>query len=102
MALLLGVTQNKQLTRKIQVMQNNVIRIMNFKFLKDCVKVNSLYKSINILQFSDVYELELAKFMHAYYKETLAENFNSYFSTAAAHHSHNTRSVVNKTSICKE
>ena len=52
---------------KIQVMQNNIIRIMNFKFVKDRVIMSLLYKSTKILQVKGIYELKIAKFMHSNY-----------------------------------
>ena len=64
---------------KIQVMQNNIICIMNFKFVKDRVDMSLLYKSMKILKLNDIYELEIAKFMHSYYHCKLPENFVNYF-----------------------
>ena len=46
--------------RKLQIMQNKIICIMDFKFLKDCVKMISMYKSMKILQIQDIYELKMA------------------------------------------
>ena len=36
--------QTKSIMRKLQIIQNKIIRIMDFKFLKDCVKTISIYK----------------------------------------------------------
>ena len=35
---------------------------MDFKFLKDCVKMISMYKSMKILQIQDIYELDIKDF----------------------------------------
>ena len=64
---------------KIQVMQNNIIRIINFKFVKDRINMSLLYKSMKILKVKDIYELEIAKFMHSYYHCKLPETFDNYF-----------------------
>ena len=57
--------------RKLQIIQNKIIRIIDFKFLKDCVKMISMYKSMKILQIQDIYELEMAKFMHSFHHKRL-------------------------------
>ena len=75
-------------------MQNKIIRIMNFKHLRDRVKMCTLYKSMNILFINNGYELETAKFMHSFYHRMLSENFNTYFRSSNAQHSHNTRSIT--------
>ena len=80
---------------KIQVMQNNIIRIMNFKFVKDRVNMSLLFKSMKILKVKDLYELEIAKFMHSYDHCKLPKNFDNYFKNASNHHKYNTRSIVN-------
>jgi len=49
---------------KIQVIQNNIIKIMNFIFFRDKAKICTLYKSMKILKVKSNYELEIAKFMH--------------------------------------
>ena len=48
---------------KIQVLQNNIIRFINFKFVKDKAKMCTLFKSMKILKMKDIFELEIAKFM---------------------------------------
>ena len=54
-----------------------------------------LYKSMKILKAKDIYELEIAKFMHSYYHRKLPENFDNYFKNASNLHKYNTRSIVN-------
>ena len=48
---------------KIQVLRNNIIRIMNFKFVKDKAKMCTMFKSMKILKVKDIFELEIAKFI---------------------------------------
>ena len=50
---------------------------------------------MKILKMKDIYELEIAKFMHSYYHCKLPENFDNCFKNANNLHKYNTRSVVN-------
>ena len=46
---------------------------MDFKCLKDCINMSSLFKSINtirILKIKDIYELAMAKFRYLYYQHS--------------------------------
>ena len=56
---------NSTLIHQLKTIQK-FIRLINFKCLKDHVKMTTLYKSMNILKISDIYELEVAKFIHFY------------------------------------
>jgi len=69
---------------------------MNFKFIRDKVKICKSYKSMKILKVKDICELELAKFMHSFqfHNNFLPENFENYFKTASNHHDHYTRSTA--------
>ena len=79
---------------KIQVLQNNIIRVMNFKFVKDKAKMCILFKSMKILKVKDIFELEIAKFMYSYYHSKLPKNFDNYFKYAGKHHDYKTRSIT--------
>ena len=68
---------------KIQVLQNNIIRIMNFKFVKDKAKMCVLFKFMKILKVKEVFELEIAKFMYSHYHSKLPQNFDNYFQCAS-------------------
>ena len=50
---------------KIQVVQNNIISIMNFKYVKDKVKMFTLFKSIKLLKVKDIFEQQIAKLMYS-------------------------------------
>ena len=50
---------------------------------------------MKMLKVKDIYELEIAKFMHSYYHCKLSENFGNYFKNASNHHKYNTGSIVN-------
>ena len=79
---------------KIQELQNNIIRIMNFKFVRDKAKMCILFKSMKILRIKDVFELEIAEFMYSYYHSKLPENFDTYFKYASKLHDYKTRSIT--------
>ena len=79
---------------KIQVLQNNIIRIMNYKFVKDKAKMCILFKSMKILKVKDILKLEIAKFMCSSYHSKLAKNFDNYFKYASKHHDYKTRSIT--------
>ena len=49
---------------------------MNFKCLRDHVQLNPLFKSWNLLKINEIYELEIAKFMHLYDNKHLPESFD--------------------------
>ena len=79
-------------------MQNKIIRIINFKCLRDRVSVSELYKAkaASILQLNDIFKLEMGKFVHSFYHQYLPDDFKNYFSSANIHHSYTTRSLTNK------
>ena len=91
-------TAANSLLQKVQVVQNRIKieKIMDFKNLTDCIPMNTLYKSLKILQLKDIFELEIAKFMYLFHHYKIPENFNSYFKTASHQHTHLTRSITNK------
>ena len=49
---------------------------MDFKCLKDCINMSSLFKSTNLLQIKDIYELEIARFMYLYFHHKLPQSFD--------------------------
>ena len=51
---------------QLQIIENKVIHLMNFKYLKDHVEMTTLYKSMNMIKMNDIYKLEVAKFIHSY------------------------------------
>ena len=69
-------------SENIQVLQNNIIRIMNFKFVEDKTKTCTPFKSMKILKVKDIFELQIAEFMYSYCRSMLPENFYNYFNYA--------------------
>ena len=91
---------NKKLTNKVQVLQNKISEILSFKSLKDRPKMCTIYKSMHILQFKDIFELEIAKFMYAYHNDKLPNNFDGIFNPVQNQHNYGTRSIAKKKSLC--
>ena len=58
--------------------------------------MSNLYKDMKILQVKDIFETEVAKFMHSFYHSNLPCIFDSYYKSVATQHNHNTRSIVKK------
>ena len=80
-----------------------IICLMNFKCLRDHVKILSksydqaiLYKSKNILTISYIYELEVAKFIHSFNQKRFPKNFNMSFKPTNQFHNYQTRFLTNE------
>ena len=82
--------------RNIKTTMNNILRCI-LKVERDhnnipLVSVNAMYKSLNLLQFEDIYKYILLKFLHlVLYKNP--ELFNEYFISLLPSHTYNTRNV---------
>jgi len=60
---------------------------MNFKFIRDKQKCALCTNPKNIKsKLKDIYELEIAKFMHSFHNNLLPEKFENYFQTASNRH----------------
>ena len=58
--------------------------------------MSALYKDIKLLQVKDIFEIEVAKFMHSFHHGNLPCIFDSYCKSVATQHNHDTRSIANK------
>ena len=58
--------------------------------------MSTLYKDMKILQVKDIFEIEVAKFMHSFHHGNLPCIFDSYYTSVATQHNHNTRSIADK------
>ena len=85
---------NKKLTHEVQLLQNKILRIINFKSLKDHTRMCTLYKSMHILQFKDIFELDEAKFVYAYHNDKLPSNIDGIFNPVQNQHNYGTRSIA--------
>ena len=82
-------TATKLLTKKIEVCLNHIIRIATFSSIY--TPINTMYKQLNILKISDIYHLELGKFIYQLYSDRLPAVFAQLFKKIKEIHSHNTR-----------
>ena len=86
---------NSTLIHQLQIIQK-LIHLINFKCLKHHVEMTTSYKSMNIFKISDIYELEVAKFIHSYNQKRFPENFNMSFKPTNQFHNYQTRSLKNE------
>lgn len=73
---------NQSELHRLNVLHNNIVRLMALKnSLPDVRQLLNitLYKTINLLQLKDIYNLELAKFMYKAHHQTLPHCLNSMF-----------------------
>ena len=80
--------------RNIKIMMNNILRcILKVNRNRDNVpmmSVSSMYKSMNLLQFDDIYKYLLLKFLHLVLYKNI-ELFNEYYVPLLPTHAYNTR-----------
>ena len=62
----------------------------------------TLYRSMHILQFKDIFELEIAKFTYAYHNDKPPSNFDGIFNPVQNQHNYGTRSIAKKIFMCQE
>ena len=63
--------------------------------LKDKITNNSLFFSYKILKISDLYKLEVAKFMFQHHNNLLPDLFSNYFVAISRVHGYSTRGSAN-------
>ena len=92
-AILAWGSSTKTRLNKLNVLHNRLIRLMSLHGpLRDFTFTNNeLYKSSNILKFHDVFDLELAKFMHRAVNNALPTSLTNYFTRYQ--HSYSLRST---------
>ena len=56
------VTASNSLLKKVEIQLNRILRVITNKSI--CTPVGMLYKSLNTLKVTDIYNLKLGKFMH--------------------------------------
>ena len=49
---------------------------------------------MKILQVKDMFEIEVAKFMHSFHRRNVPCIFDSYYKPVATQHNHNIRSII--------
>ena len=73
------------------VILNRIIRCLNFCPRNLRVPLCQLYKKNKILQLSDLYKSEIAKFMYKFNKNKLLPNFSQYCASLDCIHDYHTR-----------
>ena len=66
-------TASNSLLKKVEIRLNRILRVITNK--SKYTPVGMLYKSLNILKVTDIYNLELSKFMHQLKNNKLAHVF---------------------------
>ena len=82
----------KTVIRPVQMLQNRILKYMTFS--KRTSSANNIFKLLNILKVSDLYQLNLEKFMYKYNSDILPSSFNNFFSKLHCVHDHGTRQQV--------
>ena len=88
-------TATKLLTKKIEIRLNRIVGIATFSSIY--TPINTMYKQLNILKISDIYHLELGKFMYQLYSDRLPAVFAQLLKKIKEIHSHNTRQTEKST-----
>ena len=80
--------------QRLNVLHNNIIRIMTLKNMPSQIRVSTktLFKSVGLLQLKDIYHLELAKFMYKATNNELPQNLNRMFVPISSIHRYPTSS----------
>ena len=91
-----GCCQSK--LHKLNVIHNNILRLMIFRNFPEGLRISNdtMFKSLGLLQLKDIYELELAKFMHKAYYKALPHCLNNMFTRIETLHHYPTSSRRNR------
>jgi len=87
-------TANNSVLQPLDVLHNNILRIMTLSNY-GC-HVTPLYKNLNVLKLNDIYRLELAKFMHKLHHGALPKIFDDFFKNISNIQSYKTRFADNQ------
>ena len=85
---MLGLSQQTDL-QPIITIQNRAIRYL-YKASR-YTRLDYLYLNLRILKLDDLLKLEIGKFMHQFYKNSLPNTFSGYFLEVREIHQRNTR-----------
>ena len=89
-----GVGIKNSKLHRINVLHNNIVRLMILSNMPGETRLSndSIFKSLNLLKFKDIYRLELGKFMHKAYYNSLPECLNNMFNRISNIHRYPTSS----------
>ena len=85
-------TASKTHLRELIVRLNNIVRIITFS--RNCNRMSNLYKSLYLLKLTDMYKLELTKFMVVLHDNRLSKIFYDALTKLESVHDHNTRQLT--------
>ena len=83
--------------KKLTVLQNKAIKLIGGGLPKD--RATPFYSKLNVLKLSDLFKLEIGKFVHAHFNNKLPFTFSGYFSLTSKVSQENTRSTLSR-NIC--
>ena len=87
-----GAADKKQLM-KLNIIHNRIIQALSPHKLLINVNIctHSIFKNCELLKIEDIYKLELAKFMHCAYHNSLPTNLQNLFTSSESVHKYPTR-----------
>ena len=88
-------TASNSLLKKVEIRLNRILRVITNKSIYAPVGV--LYKSLKTLKVTDIYNLELGKFMHQLENNKLPHVFLNFFKKINEIHSYETRLIKTST-----
>ena len=88
-------TASNSLLKKVEILLNLILRVITNKSIY--TPVGMLYKSLKTLKVTDIYNLELGKFMHQLENNKLPHVFLNFFKKINEIHSYETRLIKTST-----
>ena len=88
-------TASNSLLKKVEIRLNRILRVITNKSMYTPVGI--LYKSLNTLKVTDIYNLELGKFIHQLENNKLPHVFLNFFKKINEIHSYETRLIKTST-----
>jgi len=82
----------KTVIQPVQVLQNRIMKYMTFS--NRTSSASNIFKLLKILKVSDLYQLNLEKFMYKYNADILPSSFDNFFTKLYNIHDHGTRQQV--------
>ena len=83
---------NKTVLKKLQIIQNNIMRIINFSSFRQSAK--PLFKQLKILNIESISKLKLAKIMHGCNNGQIPVRIEQIFTKSSKVHRYNTRQFM--------
>ena len=82
-------TANKRILEKIQVLQNQLLKVLTEKPYRYCT--NKLHNELKLVKVEDLYKQEILTFVHNFQNNKLPLVFSNYFTRFSSIHNINTR-----------